>query len=739
MPGPLVTPDLHRPPPEVPLMPESLSAHAARTLRARLGLWLALALALPASTALAAPPPVMPLQGVLRDNAGLPVAEGVFSVAFALYAAPSGGAALWTESWPPAGQTCAGSPESCLVVHGGSFHVMLGSHTPLDPALFAATPQLWLGMTVESDPELPRRPLGSAAYALHAATAGTALGLDCSGCVPFGALSPEALSGVGAAALAAIDAAGYVKDGAVFGPESLPPDGLNEVSNGTLTNELALSWQSTEAPLVILGYWFEYTASHVTVPDLGVTRAVTVTVDITHPDPTQLEMELVPPAGLGPPVLLHSLSPGTPGGLVGTWPTDFPIAAGSFDPWVGKSAAGVWTLRVRDNLPPGIDGTLNGWSLGVEVLSPDVVVATGDMAVEGTLTVKGVSGQEPVASKAYVKAALFGGDGSDGPLVVTQPTVVDLGGAPVLVRQHTSIVVSGAGALTFANPHPRGSVVIFKSQGDVTLSAAGACVDLRGLGSPGGGGGATKGTNAVGDPGAQGQDFAGVIDPVVQAGLPGLGGSSAQGGAVAGAAGIGGPSYAATTIAYKQAIIAPGSGGGGGGAGGAGTTNSPGAGGLGGIGAGSVVFEVGGSLFGACTIDARGGDGQAGKDTSKSNQNFNYSGAGGGGGGGGGGTVLLEVGGQSAFSGSILVDGGTGGIGGCALPGLSGGSVSGWDGARGGGGGGGSSTVNEGVAGYNDPNRKCPLGNGFTYYFAQTGDHGGAGAPGHYQIVLRNP
>ncbi|GMV43869.1 MAG: hypothetical protein AMXMBFR64_55850 [Myxococcales bacterium] len=698
---------------------------------------LATLLALIAAPALAAPPPVMPLQGVLRDNAGLPVAEGVFSVTFALYGQQVGGSPVWTESWPPAGQTCQGAPTSCLGVKDGTFHVLLGTHAPLDPALFSAAP-LWLGMTVESDPELPRRPLGSTAYALHAATADAAGGLACSGCVPFGALSPAAVEELAAAALAAVDAAGYVKAGEAVSPAGLPPDGLDEVSNGTLTNELVLTWESG-GPAVIPGYWFEYTESQITVPDLGLTRAVRVTLDITHPAPTQLEVELVPPAPLGPPILIHSLAPGTPGGLKGTWPP-MPIAAGSFEPYVGKSAAGTWTLRVRDNLPPGVDGTLNGWSLEVELLSPGVVVATGDLVVHGALTVTGAGGaQEPVATQAFVEAALFGGDGSDGPLVVTQPTVIDLGGAPVFVRQHTTVTVSGAGSLSFVNPHPRGTAVLIKSQGDVTLSStATPCIDVRGLGSPGGIGGATQGVGTPGDSGTVGQDFAGVVDPVVQAGLPGQGGGSAKGGAATGTNGSGGPSYRATTIAYKQAIIAPGSGGGGGGAGGAGSTNSPGAGGAGGAGAGAIVWEVGGALSGACTIDARGGPGQAGKDTTKSSYNFNYSGAGGGGGGGGGGTVLFEVRGASTYGGNILVDGGPGGIGGCALPGMNGGTVNGWDGGRGGGGG-GSSTVNEGGVGYTDQGRVCPLGNGYNYYFTQTGDHGGAGAAGHYQIVLRNP
>ena len=340
-----------------------------KTLAAVVTSWLV------AGTALAAPPLLMPVQGVLRDNAGAPVADGAFSLTFSLYAAESDPTPVWTETWPPASGDCANSPAGCVAVQGGVFSVLLGTHEPLDPQVFASAAELWLGVKVEADPELPRRRLGSTAYALHAASAGTAGDLACSGCVGMGALADDVK-----AALA--------KGGTVT-PDALPSDGLDEVSNGTLTNHYAITANSADTPKTVPGFWFEYTDSKLLVPDLGISTSFQVTVNIAHPLPDQLVVVLTPPAGLGAPVTLHDLGPGTAGGLSGTYPVDLTPAAGSLDPWVGVNPAGEWTLGVKDELAPGGDGTIQAWSISFDYLTSKVVKATGDLDVAGDVAVGG--------------------------------------------------------------------------------------------------------------------------------------------------------------------------------------------------------------------------------------------------------------------------------------------------------------------------------------------------------------
>ncbi|MDP6947112.1 MAG: hypothetical protein QF464_23380, partial [Myxococcota bacterium] len=88
----------------------------------------------------------------------------------------------------------------------GQFRLNLGAVAPLDPWLFAASGGLWLGVTVETEPELPRRPMGTTPYAFQSASAS---GLSCSGCVEPEALSPASLQVVREEALVAVAEAGY--------------------------------------------------------------------------------------------------------------------------------------------------------------------------------------------------------------------------------------------------------------------------------------------------------------------------------------------------------------------------------------------------------------------------------------------------------------------------------------------------------------------------------------------------
>lgn len=131
-----------------------------------------------AAPALAAVPDVLPLQGVLTDGTGTPVVDGVYTVSFALYPSADASTAVWTESWPPAGIDCATSPEACVTTHGGVFQLLLGHHVSLGPQLFQTHPDLHLGISIEGEPQLPRTPFGSTAYAFHAATAADAATLE---------------------------------------------------------------------------------------------------------------------------------------------------------------------------------------------------------------------------------------------------------------------------------------------------------------------------------------------------------------------------------------------------------------------------------------------------------------------------------------------------------------------------------------------------------------------------------
>ena len=130
-------------------------------------LLIALVAALFFATPALAVPGQLQVEGVLLSSGGAPAADGDYDVTFSLYAAASGGTAVWSEG------------PNKIKITGGRFAATLGGSKAIDAAALGDGSR-WLGVTVGSDPELPRQPLRSVAYAI---VAGTASAVSCSGCV----------------------------------------------------------------------------------------------------------------------------------------------------------------------------------------------------------------------------------------------------------------------------------------------------------------------------------------------------------------------------------------------------------------------------------------------------------------------------------------------------------------------------------------------------------------------------
>lgn len=121
-----------------------------------------LAVAAMAAPALSAPTIITTItyQGFLKDSGGLPI-TGSPTLAFNIYAAPTGGAALWTEAH-------AATPVSV-----GLFNVQLGSINPFPASLFLGT-ALYLETVVTGTALTPRALIGSTPYAIYAYRAAVA-------------------------------------------------------------------------------------------------------------------------------------------------------------------------------------------------------------------------------------------------------------------------------------------------------------------------------------------------------------------------------------------------------------------------------------------------------------------------------------------------------------------------------------------------------------------------------------
>jgi hypothetical protein len=144
----------------------------------RLSAWvLATLLTGAATSAQAAVPTTSAIEGVLMSSGGGPAADGNYTVSVSIYGAETGGSAVWTES----GVTIAAK--------GGQFSYQIGSKTPLSAAALSLS-TAWIGVQIGTDPELPRKPLGAAPFALRAAIAE---GLECTGCLKAGNLDAGVL------------------------------------------------------------------------------------------------------------------------------------------------------------------------------------------------------------------------------------------------------------------------------------------------------------------------------------------------------------------------------------------------------------------------------------------------------------------------------------------------------------------------------------------------------------------
>ena len=403
----------------------------------------------------------------------------------------------------------------------------------------------------------------------------------------------------------------------------------------------------------------------------------------------------------------------------------------TFQGWIVKAnnaCTGASTLNVNALGPKNIKKYVSG-ALVNTVIGDWIIGSLLHLIYDGTQFIL----MNPTAGNT---AVIFGGTGADGALtVVSGVTTIDLGGAQTVVKNYSSISITGTGSIAFSNPNANGTFITLKSQGNVTLtSSAAPMIDASGMGSSVasnailyfddsshfGGNGGTGGIGAPGTPGA--------------AGAAGSAGSILTS--------LFAYTKNSNTLTRKTIVLAPGSAGGNGAAGGASAGGlAGGTGGAGGKGGGALYIECAGAwnfttASGISVAGKAGGNGTTGASAA---DNKGGAGGGAGGSGGSGGMVLVLYNTLTANSGTINTAGGAGGNGGGGgiTTALKDGSQKAGSGGGGSGGGGGSfsSSGGAGVAGAagenNDATGGAPNGtNGNNAASSCAGGSGGSGGGG---------
>ncbi len=343
----------------------------------------------PPNAALAAPS-TLQFEGALRSVGGGPATDGPYDLTIAVYAEAQGGVALWSE-------------KTKATVAGGTFAVALGATQALNVAALAKAPALFIGVSVASDPELPRLPIHASLFSLHAASADVAAGLQCTGCVSLSALQIDGdldLKGnaLKAGAIAAttisadkatakeltaqsITAAQYLGDGSkltgialpsgncpsgqvVVGvaadgklscassAASLPTDGLDEISNNLLTTQFQETFlpPAKDIGVAIPDNTGAEAVSTITVGEVGTAEGgLEVTVEVANSDLSSVAITLLPPddkkVGY---TLCDPCGKSQEKSYKATFPKPTALQVGDLTKWTGKSPKGLWTLRVKD-------------------------------------------------------------------------------------------------------------------------------------------------------------------------------------------------------------------------------------------------------------------------------------------------------------------------------------------------------------------------------------------------------
>ncbi len=124
------------------------------------------------STADAAVPVTLAINGQLTAASGGAAVDGDYTLTFSLYKLQTSAKATWSEA-------------AKVSVKAGRFSHQLGSVKPLSAAVVDSAAGRWFGVKVGQDAELTRRPLHAVATALRASVAE---GLSCAGCVQTAAV-----------------------------------------------------------------------------------------------------------------------------------------------------------------------------------------------------------------------------------------------------------------------------------------------------------------------------------------------------------------------------------------------------------------------------------------------------------------------------------------------------------------------------------------------------------------------
>ncbi len=399
----------------------------------------------------AATPSTLLVEGALTTPGGGAAVDGPYKLTFSLWDAPKDGAKLWSETVDVAvgggrftallGATTAVAPKALA---GGVawLGVGVGNDPELPRQQLAASAYAIRAAVAESVDCVGCMSASTAAfnYAGSLTKGGPAADVACTACVSIAELKFDGDVDLGGHALKGssatftgdlvaktVTATAYQGDGskltgiaqpkgsckageAVVGiaadgtlqckafSAALPPDGLDEVSNGLLTNQF-VEKVAIGGAVGIPDNTGATANIKLDVPDWGKAQGFTVKVKLANTDLSTVAITLLPPddkkVGY---VLCDPCGKKDEKSLDTAWSDKIAPKAGDLATWLSTNPKGGWNLVVNDTgycvkQAPGnsvlcdfdgkTDGTVEAFSIEVATLSTQKVATGGDLIVEG--------------------------------------------------------------------------------------------------------------------------------------------------------------------------------------------------------------------------------------------------------------------------------------------------------------------------------------------------------------------
>jgi subtilisin-like proprotein convertase family protein len=179
-------------------------------------------------------------------------------------------------------------------------------------------------------------------------------------------------------------------------PADLPPDGIDEISNGLIHNQFVDATAGTPK-VAIKDNNPVGIADTLAFPDIGVAQGLTVSVQIANSDLSTVRVSVFDPNsveyvlcggvdGLGKP---YPACGKTGDALKTSFPAPTATASGDLTSWIGKNPKGNWILKVVDLgfLNNGTDGEVTAWSVGIQTLSNKKIQVKGNGIFDGSVRV----------------------------------------------------------------------------------------------------------------------------------------------------------------------------------------------------------------------------------------------------------------------------------------------------------------------------------------------------------------